>query len=525
VLVTGASGLLGRHLLRALGDRYYVYAMARRSPRESGVALRPGIRWVLADLGEPASVSQALADIRGWSGLDHVIHLGGFYDFEYGDHPEYERTNVGGTRTLFEGLVPMNPRHVIYVSSLTVHRFSRSGQPVTEDSPADADFAYAQSKRKGEALARQYSRFFRCSVLRAAAIFTDWCEYAPLYHLLESWLGPGLRGRLLAGRGRAAIPYLHVDDFSALLLRLLEGADALPRHGVYLGSPDGATTQAQFYALAQRYALGEARRPIHAPRAACWAGLAARDLLGRLSGRRPFERPWMARYVDLALRADASRTRRVLGWEPRPRLHVTRRLLFMIENMKSHPHDWRRKNDEASHRTAPERLNFLIYQRMLAIRPMVLQRVAAAVEPSLAAGSGPAVSPAALREALDALYRGLEIAVRIGDRGHLLDSARTLAAASAGGANAEAGLRGLVQTLAQVTGEALETDRALAGLERRIHDLVGLTFQLVGDEMEETLERARDGAGSPGDGWAFLRVLQRAPDPDPAAREHVTPGR
>ena len=41
-------------------------------------------------------------------------------------------------------------------------------------------------------------------------------------------------------------------------------------------------------------------------------------------GQRPFERPWMVRYIDLGLPVDASRTRQRLEWEPRERLHILR---------------------------------------------------------------------------------------------------------------------------------------------------------------------------------------------------------
>jgi hypothetical protein len=83
------------------------------------------------------------------------------------------------------------------------------------------------------------------------------------------------------------------------------------------------------------------------PRALCGPGMLARDLLGRLGGNRPFERPWMARYIDQELRIDASRTRARLGWAPRPRLEIVRRIPFLIENLKTEPVVWNHRNREA----------------------------------------------------------------------------------------------------------------------------------------------------------------------------------
>jgi len=72
-----------------------------------------------------------------------------------------------------------------------------------------------------------------------------------------------------------------------------------------------------------------------------------RDWAGRLVHCRPFERPWMAEYIDCTLGADAKHTRHRLGWEPRPRLAVLRRMPFLIENSRTHPLEWEQRNEAA----------------------------------------------------------------------------------------------------------------------------------------------------------------------------------
>ena len=69
--------------------------------------------------------------------------------------------------------------------------------------------------------------------------------------------------------------------------------------------------------------------------------------VGRVLGDRPFERAWMARYIDQRMDVDASRTRARLGWAPRPRLEVLRRMPFLIENLKTEPLEWNVRNREA----------------------------------------------------------------------------------------------------------------------------------------------------------------------------------
>ena len=496
MVVTGASGLLGRHLLQALGDRYYIHAMARRSPREVGIELRPNIRWVPVDVGEEASVRGALDSIRQWGGADYVVHLAGYYDFTYADHPEYERTNVQGTRHLLAHLASLRPKHLIYSSSLTVHDFNAGESRIDEQRRPDATFPYAVSKAKAEDLVREQSDRYRCSIVRLAAIYTDWCEYEPLFHFLTTWLAPGLMSRVLGGRGESAIPYLHVDDFTAMVLRLIERTDYLPRCGVYFASPDGCTPHHEMYAIANRYSFGEHRAPIHMPWIACLLGILARVAWGRISGHEPFERTWMLRYLDRVLPVDASRTRRLLGWAPTPRLQVGRRLLFLIENMKSQPYEWRRRNEEAAHRSPPERLNFRIYERLIESREGILGDVEStlgrALAASAAAGSG-ALDADRLRQGLELLFRGLEIAIRIGDRKHILSYARQLVdRRNPRGAFPQQLMGDVLHTMARVTEDTLLRHPALDGLGSRIHDVVTLTFQLVGDEVEDALARVDD---------------------------------
>jgi nucleoside-diphosphate-sugar epimerase len=491
VIVTGASGLLGRHLIQALGDRYYIHALARRSPRDVGIELRPNIRWTPVDLGDEASVKTVMESIAQWGGADHVIHLAGYYDFTDENHPEYQRTNIQGTANVFKYLPLVRPRHLIYSSSLVVHDFN-SGRPlIDEDAVPDAVFPYALSKIRGEEMARQQAQMCRASIVRIGAIYTDWCEYEPLFNFLNTWLSDGFISRVLGGKGESALPYLHVDDFTSLIQKLMEKTEELPRCGVYIAAPDGATSHQDLHTIANRYSFGEHRSPIHMPRLLCLLGILARRAWGVVTSRKPFERPWMLRYLDRVLATDSSRTRKLLGWAPTPRLSVTRRLLFLMENMKGQPYEWRRKNEAAAHHTVPERLNFKIHERMLELREPILASVESCLMPHLG-GMGGVVDKAELRRALDLLFRGLEIAIRIGDRKHILSYARQLVEGSqTGNPMPSALIKGMLENLARVTEQMLLAHPQLAGLAPRIHDLVALTFQLVGDEVEDALSQVQ----------------------------------
>ena len=347
VVVTGASGFVGRHLLDALKEDYRIVGLARRSQARSGAPVHPNITWHQADIGDRAAIEPIFGGIRDDGGADMLIHLAAHYDFTGEEHPEYERTNVQGLRNVLELSKPLGLKRFIFSSSTAACRFPAVGEALVEGSLPDGDHVYARTKAAGERMLAEYRDHFPSTIVRFAALFSDWCEYPPLFMFLETWLSSAWNSRMLGGRGQSAIPYLHVDDLTLFFLALVGRLEEVPPGQVLQASPDGAVSHEQLYDEATLLHFGTKRASIHMPRPLCGPGMWSLDLLGRLVGKRPFERPWMARYIDLAMTIDASRTRSILGWEPRPRLQVLRRLPFLLENRKTDPIEWNRANRAA----------------------------------------------------------------------------------------------------------------------------------------------------------------------------------
>jgi nucleoside-diphosphate-sugar epimerase len=347
LVVTGASGLVGRHLLAALAPHHRIVGIARRSQARSGAPVHPNIEWHQVDVADGEAVDKVFAHVRATGGAEYVLHLAAHYDFTGEEHEEYWRTNVTGLRNVLEACRTLRPRRFFFSSSLAACRLPAPGATLTETSPPDGEHVYARSKAAGERMLAEYAADVPSNTLRFAALFTDWCEYAPLYVFLETWLSRLWNRSLLGGRGRSAIPYLHVDDLVQFSFALLRRVGSIEPGQVLLVSPDVEVSHAELFAAATRESYGASRRPWHVPRVLCGPGMWARDLAGRVLGDRPFERPWMARYVDEVMAVDARRTRELLGWAPRPRLLLLRRLHFLLENRKVEPEEWHARNRAA----------------------------------------------------------------------------------------------------------------------------------------------------------------------------------
>jgi nucleoside-diphosphate-sugar epimerase len=343
-VITGASGFLGRHLVAALRDKYSIFGIARRAPTAVGLTPHRNVTWYQVDIAEKEPLEVVFRSLRRVPGPKMVIHLAAHYDFTGENSPEYERTNVHGLRNVLELSRSLVPELFVFPSSLAACAFPRGGRALTEDSPPDGDHHYAVSKRIGEAMLREYVAHFRPVIVRLAAVFSDWCEYPPLYAFLGTWLGPGWNRRILGGTGQSAIPYLHVRCAANFFQRLLDRHAELRPLEVLIASPDGCVSHLEAFEAATLAFFGQRARAILMPAALSRVGLWTMDLAGRLQGNRPFERPWMGRYIDLRMNTDARRTRERLGWSAMPRLDVLRRMPFLVENLKSDPIEWHRRN-------------------------------------------------------------------------------------------------------------------------------------------------------------------------------------
>ena len=352
LVVTGASGFTGRHLLDAIKHDYRIFGLARRSQARARAPVHENISWDQVDVGDRPHLTRVFERIGHGGGADIVIHLAAHYDFTGEDHPEYWRTNVDGMRNVLEGCKVLGPKLVVFASSVAACEFPKPGDALTESSAADGRVTYAVTKRIGEEMLREYRGHFPSCIVRFAAMFSDWCEYPPLFMFLSKWLSDAWDRKILGGAGEFGIPYLHVGDAVRIITRILDRAAAIEPGEVFIASPDGSIPVRALFEAATAYERESPEKYLYLPRPVCALGMLMRDMMGQLTGNRPFERPWMARYIDRQLTVDANRTRSRLEWEPRQRLLILRRMPFLLENRRADALRWHRVNRAAMKRAS-----------------------------------------------------------------------------------------------------------------------------------------------------------------------------
>lgn len=509
IVVTGASGFVGRHVIEQLREDYRIFGVARRSQRRAGIAEHPNVSWHEADIAERAQLEAVFRTIAEAGGADYVVHLAAYYDFTGLPHPEYMRTNVSGLRNVLDLCTTLPLRRFVFASSLAACRFPSDGRTLTESSPPDGEHIYAQSKRLGEQMLNEYQQAFPTVTVRLAALFSDWCEYPPLFVLLNSWFSRLWNADVVAGRGLTAIPYLHVYDVTTFLRRVLESGHELTPGEVLIASGDGAVSHRELFGTATLAYEGKRRNPRYVPKTVCRAGVWGLDALGRITGQRPFERPWMAQYIDQEMLVDSSMTRRLLNWSPRPRLGLLRRVPFLVEHLKTDPPEWNARNQAA--------MRAIWISDYLKIYWLLQQHEAEILDAFHAALTGPdrrerfptyqRVSAADHDWNHRMLVRQLLNAVRTGDKSVFTTYCRDLAVRRFHEGFSAEEFCGAVELLNLICMRVLRRDPASEGMRQQILDYLTMTLRYGCDQAQETFEEL----SMRGDTWPDRQASTSSP--------------
>jgi nucleoside-diphosphate-sugar epimerase len=491
VVITGSSGFLGRHLLEEMKEDYQIVGMARRSPARTGAPLHRNITWYQVDIRDRRSLKQAFREVRRLGGAEIVIHLAAYYDFTGENHPDYTRTNVEGLRNVLDECQILGLRRFVFASSAAACDFKSGDRTIDENSVPDARHPYGTSKRLGEEMLREYENEFPSCIIRFAALFSDWCEYPPLFVFLNSWLSTSWRRRILGGKGLFAVPLLHVREGVKVVRGAVEHCDDLPPGQVLLAGPEITVPTRQLFEDATLYQSGVAQKPLILPRRLCGLGMTLRDRLRGLLGERPFERTWMASYIDRQLKTDARRTRNLVGWEPRERLSITRRLPFLIENRKSDPAEWYRRNHEAM-RAVDTSAHLRVHRLLETHEHEIVERVSAFMTGDEGRRQFPSyqkLSPEDREWNHRVALRHLMDAVRTRDKSIYSSFCRDLAELRhAQGFGMEEVGEALL-SLRYISLRVLLEDPEAEEISREIHDHIVMTMVFGCDQAQEALEQ------------------------------------
>jgi len=157
VLVTGAGGFIGSHLVELLLEAgAHVRAFVRYSSSGSVGNLRhlpglPDVEVVASDLRDCDALRRAAI------GVDTIFHLGALIaiPYSYRDPRNVAETNVMGTLNVLEAARASGARRMVHVSTSEVYGTAQY-VPIDEHHPIQSQSPYSASKAGADRLAESY---------------------------------------------------------------------------------------------------------------------------------------------------------------------------------------------------------------------------------------------------------------------------------------------------------------------------------------------------------------------------------
>jgi nucleoside-diphosphate-sugar epimerase len=203
VLVTGATGFVGSHLVEALqGDGAAVTALARSPEKAAALAAR-GIRVVPGDLHDIGALENAARN------QDVIYHVAGVVAAR--GEAEFLRANRDGTRNVTAAAERSGRPRLVLVSSLAAGGPAPRGAPLKGPEPPRPVTAYGRSKLAGEQIVRSSS--LPWSIVRPPIVYGPRDrEVLKLFRIARLGIAP------VFGDGSQELSAVHAADLALALI-------------------------------------------------------------------------------------------------------------------------------------------------------------------------------------------------------------------------------------------------------------------------------------------------------------------
>lgn len=306
ILVTGATGFLGRHLIPLLVEAGYAVRALVRPTSDVSFLQAHGVELAYAN-----DITDSPAVRRACAGCEQVIHAAGQFRF-WGKLLDFWQTNVEGTAVMLEAAEQAGVQKFIHISTIAVAGHIEPGQIIDEQFPCQPQDAYQRTKYEGEQLALTYQqrRGVPVVVVRPGAFYGPWGHYAFNRLFFEEPLH-GWRIKVAGGK-QIIFPVYTADVAQGILLALKHG-----RVGEIYNICGEPMSHNQGNAIVSDLA-GIAHWRINIPKYGVLALAWAWTQLSRYTGREPFYPINLRLYVFQDWQVSIEKARRELGFEPTP---------------------------------------------------------------------------------------------------------------------------------------------------------------------------------------------------------------
>lgn len=305
VWVSGASGFIGRHLVRALLKQNKKVRAFDIVPCPESLCESEAVEWVQGDIANKIAVKQSL------EGCSTVFHLAAMVG-DWGSEAQHKKITVDGTQNVFQSLQELESKApVILASSIVVYGDQLGRMRCHEALAHGKNYGrYSESKQAQERLAQSFIQAgLDIRIVRPANVYGAGSK--PWVELLSSQLQTGLPSLVSGGDFDAGL--VHVNNLVDILIRVSENSNA--KGQIYNAADEEGITWLRY--MSDIAKICDAPKPKSIPWLAAYAiatvGEAGYNLL-RLDGRRPLITLESLNLIGSSHRIDMEKTKRELGY-------------------------------------------------------------------------------------------------------------------------------------------------------------------------------------------------------------------
>jgi len=307
VLVTGATGFIGSHLVEELvWHGYEVVALVRTSSNLRWLKGKK-VEFIYGDLMEGE-------DIPHLNGFSYVFHLAGVTKALH--KRDFYRINYGGTEKLIAEVNRAGGiKRFVYLSSLAAAGPSSPERARSEEDAPSPVSPYGESKLNGEEVVLSYRDKIPVTLLRPCAVYGPRDEYMyECFRMVSKGFIPFI------GRGSAFLSLCFVDDLiSALILAIRQEHPS----GEVFHISDGEKYSLDFFMYMISSFLKIKARKIYIPVWAAWLYALTSESWGVMRGRAvSFNRSKCVEAIQRNWVCDITKAKKKLGFRPRFRLEA-----------------------------------------------------------------------------------------------------------------------------------------------------------------------------------------------------------
>src|SRR5947207_3703233 len=305
VLVSGATGLLGSHLLQALQERGEHIRALVLPAEDAEKLIAQGVEVVRGDVTDAGTLAPAVKDI------DIIFHLAGMMGV---NRPlaDYRLVNVTGSANLYRAAQAASVHRFVHTSSHTVYGLGYGRSLTEEDALRPDPDPYSLTKAEGDRLMRRLmlKSNVETVILRPGTFFGpgDRLHFGRMAQRMKNGKG------VIIGRGDNALPFCYVTDVvqGFLLAAYHEKASG----NVYNISNDHPLTQQEiFTAIADD--VGGKRPTRHLPYVPLYYGSIIAERVAHITHSRPMVTRLGVMMFGTDNRHSVEKARRELGYEPK----------------------------------------------------------------------------------------------------------------------------------------------------------------------------------------------------------------